>query len=554
VEYAASDLSNDLVPQGMRKARRTMSNHISLPCAHCLRNLKVRTAYLGQWVTCNHCGNPFVARQVAGTTVPASSAEFASIRTEEAGATSGSFLGPEFARAHPMRGGADVVSTLEAKEADPAVRANGHAGVERLHGQVRALQERVKAVECLEGELVLARGEYARLDATARVLKSELSERVSQVERLRRAAEELAAVKAGRDRLADGRSQATVALDAMQERHRGELQALGLELQEARHREGRANRREAELIGELEALKAELDRQRQAVEQGRHESQKALAVLLRELEAEFRAEAARLREPAAGDPQAVRDELTSLHEGLERLQQERDSAVEQAGRLRLEHDRRQASHALLETRLQEIEERHRAEVERLTFASEDALRRAQVASRREADLAAPIRSVREPADDPRRDPGPVCHESGETFGELHRELEDSLRLSWNREPGCPAVGRPGGPESGRPEIAAAPVPPDSSDGDRTEEAIAATGPPRVDDEGPVPTTPPEDIGELIARDSAARPGRDVGESPEVRIQTLRNHLRIAHEARSVGFINRPFFARLTRIWKNNESA
>src|SRR3954453_11305350 len=36
--------------------------YFETPCPHCLRNLRVRTTYLGQSVYCNHCNNDFVAR------------------------------------------------------------------------------------------------------------------------------------------------------------------------------------------------------------------------------------------------------------------------------------------------------------------------------------------------------------------------------------------------------------------------------------------------------------------------------------------------------------
>src|SRR5262249_48961658 len=99
-----------------------MSRYIGLTCAGCRRVLNVRRAYLGRWVTCNHCEHSFVAYEI-------------------------------------------------------------------------------ESVESLESELQSTRNENARLSTTVQVLKSELLERVSEAERLKRSAEDLNTLRAERDRL-----------------------------------------------------------------------------------------------------------------------------------------------------------------------------------------------------------------------------------------------------------------------------------------------------------------------------------------------------------------
>jgi hypothetical protein len=73
------------------------------------------------------------------------------------------------------------------------------AEIERLRSLIRMLRSRIETTERLEIELQATWNENARLQTTVQVLKSELTDRVAEAERLKRSRRELITVRAERD-------------------------------------------------------------------------------------------------------------------------------------------------------------------------------------------------------------------------------------------------------------------------------------------------------------------------------------------------------------------
>jgi hypothetical protein len=76
----------------------------------------------------------------------------------------------------------------------------------------------MESVESLENELQSTRNENARLNTTVQVLKSELLERISEAERLKRSNEDLNGSRAERDRLEAERRALSVLVEHLRTR------------------------------------------------------------------------------------------------------------------------------------------------------------------------------------------------------------------------------------------------------------------------------------------------------------------------------------------------
>jgi DNA repair exonuclease SbcCD ATPase subunit len=572
------------------------SNYVSLTCAHCRRSLRIRSDYRGHWVICNHCDHAFLAEE-SGTERDAASR-------------------------------ADGVA--------PEVR-NARSEIERLQDQVTMLRQQTERAKVREAELESARHEHKRLLTTLQVLKTELVDRLAEVERLKRSAEDLTTLRAERDqaeaelraaraeahelgaRLEDqrrlneqleARYQAACIEHAREneesfrlwEIERQELisawrQELRIAQEQATHeRDGlhaaavdreqhlhaqidAAHRRfdqEAEILraridtlesdldgahgksdspidqvtkdgDELDALKAELRSARYQVALALQHDEK-LAEQLQLVQAvleSVRAEREQFvlelekagqdrlsvdRAPDAADASLLRHELARLQENLERLQQQRDEAIEQVAALRLDRDRLHDSTARLETRLQEAEEHDRRAFERLEQQSADVRDALAAANQREAELCTQVESLRSQIICDRADHNPPAAERQEKL----------TYVGCNEQATFPTAAGVDEPETTAPAEGSQPpttaadgaMPHPSPSADEAQQLAESTSRPSAGDETPAD----------LPAEGLPRPEPLPEESPEARIHRLRRSLCSVHAAGA----GRPF-APLRRI-------
>jgi hypothetical protein len=486
-----------------------MPNDIPPTCEHCLNIREVRTASPGQSVACNHCGTSSVAQQLDGATASADSTAFAIGRTWEREDLP---VDPRKAEGGPF---SRDPQSLQEKSAGFEESDTSTDALRRVPDDLRADRGRladgwmqtVAAFDAIMNRLQAVQGLLnAERERAARAEIAFQSER----EACRKDREQITALRQERDRLAENVA-------------RGEWPEMtGTEPRQS-DRDTRDER--------LQFLEAELERQRLAVEQERRAHRKGLAAQRGDLEAGHNAELERVRKHAHSDAQAVREELASLRALVDRLQWERDEALEQIEKLRSENDQQYEKYARLETGLEEIEERHRTEVERLTLASGAAREQAETATRREADLAGQLEPRRAAIGPSHGDRDSTHDVPDESSGEPSRDFGVSPPTPSNREPECAAAEGPGHREPDGSDTTATPTPPVTSGQGRPEVPIVEEGP---------------------GNDEGAKSAGD--ESPEHRILSLRQSLGIGQEVRSRGLIHRPFFTRLTRIWKHSGSA
>jgi chromosome segregation ATPase len=575
-----------------------MSNHIALNCAHCQRSLRIRKDYRGQRVICNHCGHAFLA--------------------EEPGVEAGT---------------ASAAAGVDSEVRDPRTE------IERLKEQIAELRHQAQRAEPQGAEVASARKEHSRLVTTVQVLKTKLVDRVAEVERLKRSAEDLVAVREDRDqvegalraaraeadelraRLEDerrlnerleARHQAACIEHARQnedsfrlweierqelisgwrqelrlareqaaqernERHAAALdreQDLQAQLATERHR----FEQEAEILrARIDALENELDAARGKRDQmpenvtnggdelhalklelriARHQASLALQrdeKLIEQLQlvqtvlegvraerGQIALDLAKARQeplvpepaPAAEDASLLRHELARLQEDLDRLQQQRDQAIEQAAALRLDRDRLHDSAGRLEVRLQEAKGQDRAAFERLEQESNEIRRELAGAHQRESELRAQVETLQSWIDRNRADDNLRAAEWQEEVAQV--DSEDHTALSSDVENNNPGIAVPaeGSEEPATAtSVDASPSPPPIVE--PTEPPAGSTAQLCGGDEGPV----------KVAAADLPRPEPLSKESPEARIHRLRRSLRASPASGSEG----PFFARLRRI-------
>jgi chromosome segregation ATPase len=558
--------------------------------------LRIRSEYRGHWVICNHCDHAFLAEE-SGTEPDAAS------RTDGTA---------------------------------PGVR-NSPTEIERLQGQIAMLRQQAEREKVRDAELESARQEHNRLLTTLQVLKTELVDRLAEVERLKRSAEDLTTVRAVRDqaeaelcaaraeahelgaRLEDQRrlneqlearyqaaciehARANEESFRLWEIERQELiSAWRQELRIAHERAAQecdglhaaavdreqhlhaqiaaANRRfdqEAEILraridtleseldvargkceppidqvtkdgDELDALKAELRSARHQVSLALQHDEKLAEQLqlvqsvLESVRAEREQFALELEKagqdrlsvdpaPDAADASLLRHEHARLQENLERLQQQRDDAIEQVAALRLDRDRLYDTAARLEARLQEAEGHDRRAFERLEQQSADVRDALAAANQREAELCAQVESLRSQINCDRADHNPPAAEQQEKL--THVGCNEQAPFPTTAGVNEPEICAPaeGSEPPATAEDGASPHP--SPSADETEQPAESTAQPHIGDETPAD----------LPADDLPRPEPLPEESPEARILRLRRSLCSVHAAGA----GRPF-APLRRI-------
>ena len=357
-----------------------------------------------------------------------------------------------------------------------------------------------------------------------------------------------AARKIERNQVVVHREDAETSLQTIEEANPDQREPLHRVRQESRSREDMAIGREAELIAQIRDLRTELDRRGEELEAQRQAFDEETAALCQELEAMFRHEleeadvrsvalaeqldALRTKleheesqvvisavsdevlepEHATEDVESLHCALNHLHNQVESLQRERDTAIEQAGSIRLECDRLCTRLALMEARLQE---------------AEDGTRVVSVSLLRET--------------------GPFWHVEEDRIGNTAVPPSQIDFPILGTDPVPQIVGNPD-PVISDPLVQA-------DDAQENESRLAAAA---AEVDAPAgyafETTPISSVEE--SRDGA-KPAAPVeprslpDESPEARIRSLRNALRDDHETRAREHSNRPFFGRLSRVWRKS---
>jgi hypothetical protein len=530
-----------------------MVTHVDIPCPNCPKTLKVRSTYLDRWIVCNHCEHRFQARR---------------------------------ADARPA---ATAPATVPGRAEDEALRgelAASRAEADRLLAQVGALQARADEADRLADELRSARAEIDRLSFTVQMVESELAARTADVERLIPAVEEVVAIRAERDRIADERdaaSQAVARLKASlvdQERrareagarhealladHRSEIEAVrAYEAAERQEIETRtAAEREAlvrEAAATLDRERAERDAERKTlhdeIEAIRLRSEQERGVLLPELD-RLRAELETAQAEARRTEQerdALRARAHDLTAGLEALQGRGEVTDRLAESLSHERDQLAGRLADREEALRQAEARHRLEADALASETEAIRAELDHLARRGVELAAELDQQ---------------HASIEAERSGHREALEALRRELDaavaRERAAvlaihpSAASRDDADERALAEAASeAPAPDDldvipavSREMDGADPIVPATAAdlgPAADRSGSAGQETARPREEVPATVGPARRGPDVGDSLEERFQDLRNHLREMHDAQAR---DRRLFSRLSRLWRQD---
>jgi chromosome segregation ATPase len=430
-----------------------MSKYIALACSQCGRTLNVRTAYLGQWIICNHCEHSF-----------------------------------------PARGEDDKILSLQL--------------------------------------------ENNRLATTVEVLKSELVERVSELEPLRRAAEDLITVRAERDegeierrtllerneqlhtrldelkqvceggeaQLVAARRQFEHENDSLRAERDAAIDTLSSELRPEQRQRSQAVERETALLTQVEALRNALDTERHQREAERQEHQEQTTVLAQELNTLFLEQLIDERQHA--------DEAHAAHlREVDELREERDRAREHAEFLLQERDRLAGDLVRLEEQVSALRAERGEVDDAITILHLEAEVNQLRAERDEAmNVISILRAEYDQLLDHYAPLDARLHEAGtETRGEpeqitIEPQPEESRTIPWEAAAPLP---------SNAPALESADQ---LEDGDGDGFGVGAEdGKPAVD-----------------------------------RIGELRHSLRIAHESRSREPMNQPFFARFSRLWKSSD--
>ena len=341
------EIGEHLAIPGLGRVCRSMSmpNYLTSICPHCGRTLRVRSEYLGRMVTCNHCDHPFLAGEL-----------HASRSARLSGET-------------PAPAGSETPATRPAEPWETGTRQE----VERLQDELEAFRQRLEWAKGVEEELESSRKENGRLATTIQVLKTELFERVTQVDRLQRSAEDLITVRAERD-------QSDLDLQAARE----ESKQLGARLDDAertcqqweRSFEESECRHRSEIDGLAQELRiagtqAALARQRErALTEQREIATQELDDLTRQV--------------ALGDPRTLQETVEALGQELDATRIERDQLADKC----VESD--------LALRL--LEDQHRDQRDSLLCELQEARRWEEIAVERETELLGQIQGLRRALD------------------------------------------------------------------------------------------------------------------------------------------------------------
>jgi len=356
----------------------SMPKYLPLTCAQCRRTLRVRAAYLGQMVTCNHCDHPFLATELPAGRSASSSGESSAI------------------------GAAQAPATRPAESWETGTRPE----VKRLQDQIAALRQRLEWAEGAEEELESARKENGRLETTLQVLKTELFERVTEVDRLQRCAEDLIAVRAERDQcdrdLRAAREEAEQLearlKDALQAHRELEDQHESVCLEHGRQYQDALRLWESQRHELVARAEQELRNSREEATRQREEDSRAAQARERLSHDQLDAAHRKFEE----ERQVFRSRTDSLESDLAGLRAERDQVVGQVARLQAELDRCAKRESQWERSLGENECRHRTEIDGLAHELRIASTQAGLAVQREHALTEQLQIAQRELDDLRQ--------------------------------------------------------------------------------------------------------------------------------------------------------